>query len=311
MTDRRTPASDQFLVAWFEDGPTTMPDRVIDVVADRIGRQRQRRPWRLPWRLPMTTQLKLVAGLAAVLVLAVVGYNLLPKLGVGGPGPTPTVAPTPTAPAAATPVPTCDTAQSCAMGTLKGAIRTTLFDPAFAFSVPTGPADGPPAAYWQNPFQWIDLYEIDPPTGALSFAVHSIVAIPEQNADCTHVMKAGAGKGVADWIDFLTTHPGLDTSTPVAVTLPGATGFSIDFVRSPSWTATCPNSVGPAVVTLTDDNGAQGKVYWTDDQRVTWTILDVAGKTVIITLDSASSDTAHQAALAIVNPIIQSFDFTR
>jgi hypothetical protein len=286
------------------------PDRVLVDVAARIARQPRRRTWRLHWRLPMTTQLKLVAGLAAVLVLAVVGYNLLPKLGVGDPGPTPTVAPTPTAPAASTPVPTCDTAQSCAMGTLKGAIRTTLFDPAFAFTVPPGPADGPPAAYWQNPFQWIDLYEIDPPSGALSFAVHSIVAIPEQNADCTHVMKAGAGKGVADWIDFLTTHPGLDTSTPVAVTLPGATGFSIDFVRSPSWTATCPNSVGPAVVTLTDDNGAQGKVYWTDDQRVTWTILDVAGKTVIITLDSASSDAAHRASLAIVDPIIQSFDFT-
>jgi hypothetical protein len=196
------------------------------------------------------------------------------------------------------------------MGKLSGLHRTTMFDPAFAFTVPASPVDGPPAASWSNPRQWIDLFEVNSPGGSLSFAVHSITAIPEQNADCTHVMKVGAGKGVSDWVDFLTTHPGLDTSTPVPVTIGGASGFTIDFTRAASWTATCPNSVGPAVVTLTDDNEAQGKVYWTDDQHVTWTILDVGGKTVIITIDSAPSDTSHQADLAIANPIIQSFDFT-
>ena len=31
---------DRLLKTWFADGPTAMPDRVVTVVADRIGRQR-------------------------------------------------------------------------------------------------------------------------------------------------------------------------------------------------------------------------------------------------------------------------------
>ena len=41
---------ERVLATWFDDGPSTMPDRVVDVVADRIGRQSQRRAWRLDWR---------------------------------------------------------------------------------------------------------------------------------------------------------------------------------------------------------------------------------------------------------------------
>ena len=76
------------------DGPTAIPDRVVDVVAARIGVQRQRRAWPFPRRTNVTTQIKLIAALAAVLVVAVVGYSLLP--GTTGPG-GPTTAPTPSA----------------------------------------------------------------------------------------------------------------------------------------------------------------------------------------------------------------------
>ena len=41
---------DGLLRIWFADGPATMPDRVVDVVADRIARQRQRRGWRFRGR---------------------------------------------------------------------------------------------------------------------------------------------------------------------------------------------------------------------------------------------------------------------
>ncbi len=41
---------DGVLQHWFDDGPSTMPDRVVDVVADRISRERQRPARRLPWR---------------------------------------------------------------------------------------------------------------------------------------------------------------------------------------------------------------------------------------------------------------------
>jgi hypothetical protein len=85
-------------VAWFEDGPTAMPDRVIDVVADRIGRQRQRRTWRLLGRPFMNTYAKLGLAAAAAVVVALVGWQLLPRQGVGPVAPTasPTAAPSPT-----------------------------------------------------------------------------------------------------------------------------------------------------------------------------------------------------------------------
>jgi hypothetical protein len=76
------------LSSWFEDGPTAMPDRVSTVVADRIGRTRQQRTWRLRGRpIDMNATFKIGAAIAAVVVIAIVGYNLLPqRAGVAGPG---------------------------------------------------------------------------------------------------------------------------------------------------------------------------------------------------------------------------------
>jgi len=82
------------LQVWMDDGLSTMPDRVVDVVADRIGVQRQRRSWRLLRRLPMNPIFKLGAAVAAVLVVAVVASQVLPRN--GGIGGQPTLSPTPT-----------------------------------------------------------------------------------------------------------------------------------------------------------------------------------------------------------------------
>jgi len=93
---------DHVLISWFDDGPTVMPDRVIDAVAERIGRQRQRSAWRLRRRLAMPNYMRLVAALAAAVVVAVIGYNLLPRGSIGGPNPT--AVPTPSRAASAVPV---------------------------------------------------------------------------------------------------------------------------------------------------------------------------------------------------------------
>jgi hypothetical protein len=105
---KQRPDIDRVLQVWMADGPTAIPDRVVDVVAARIGVQRQRRAWPFRGRTPVTTPIKLIAALAAALVVAVVGYNLLPKQpGVGGSSPTPVpiaTPPTATPTAEATPV---------------------------------------------------------------------------------------------------------------------------------------------------------------------------------------------------------------
>lgn len=92
----RTPDVELVLRDYFADDGLTAPDFILDVVEARIGRQPQRRAWPFPGRTNVTTPIKLIAGLAAALVVAVVGYNLLPRQdGVGGPTtPLPTASPT-------------------------------------------------------------------------------------------------------------------------------------------------------------------------------------------------------------------------
>jgi hypothetical protein len=88
MNDRSD--TERLLRTWFADGPETMPDRVVLVVADRIARNRQRRAWRLLRRPFMNAQMRFVVGLAAVLVIAFTGWSLLPRQGgTGEPNPTP------------------------------------------------------------------------------------------------------------------------------------------------------------------------------------------------------------------------------
>jgi hypothetical protein len=89
---------ERVLATWFDDGPTAMPDRVAVVVADRIAHEQQRPAWRLPlWRQPsMNATFKIAAGIAAVLVIAVLGSQLVPTSpsGAGGSNATPSPSPT-------------------------------------------------------------------------------------------------------------------------------------------------------------------------------------------------------------------------
>ena len=81
---------ERLLDRWFADRPTEVSDRVLDSVADRITRQRQRPAVHLPWRdTAMNPLIKVGAAVAAVVLIAVIGYNLLPasQSQVGGPGP--------------------------------------------------------------------------------------------------------------------------------------------------------------------------------------------------------------------------------
>jgi hypothetical protein len=128
---------DRLLRHWMDDGPSTMPDRIVDVVADRIGVQSQRRSWRLLRRLPMNPLIKLGAAAAAVLVIAVIGYNLLPgPIGPGG-DPSPTATPT------AQPTATLETVRDLPEGPLAaGRYRLRPFDEAPSLSavanIPSG-----------------------------------------------------------------------------------------------------------------------------------------------------------------------------
>jgi hypothetical protein len=81
--------------SWIREEQHESADRILGVVLDRLDTTPQRRSWwsaRRPNR--MNTYAKLIAAAAAVLVVAVVGYQFLPTQS-GGSGGQPTLEPSP------------------------------------------------------------------------------------------------------------------------------------------------------------------------------------------------------------------------
>src|SRR6266545_2817499 len=90
---------DRLLQSFLTDGPLELPDASYDEVRSRMDQQRQR-AFIGSWRTPdMNRYLKIGLAAAAVLVIAVVAFNLLP--GSAAPGGEPSATPEPTATPAA------------------------------------------------------------------------------------------------------------------------------------------------------------------------------------------------------------------
>jgi hypothetical protein len=303
---------ERILDRWLSDGPVQVHDRVMDAVAERIGRQHQRPAWRLDRRLhPVNTYAKLAAAIAAVLIVAAGGLFILRpgSSNIGGPGPTPT--PSQTATPSPTPSPTpvsCeDNIAGCA-GQLQGGVhRSVHLQPALAFTTPDG---------WKNSIDAATIFKLDPTDPAVpadaSIIAWTNVAIADQTAACDPVAKAGLGSAVADWVSYLRAHPGLNATAPTPVTVGGWSGQAIDLRVRPSWTKGCPGVPGNVVEFILDTDPVAGKPLYgaSSLSRMHLLILDVGGKTVIVQVYTADSDLSFSSTMAQVQPLIDSFEFT-
>jgi hypothetical protein len=93
MTAERDPRT-RIVLSWLREETYENAERVLLQALDEVDTTPQRRSWWPAWRTsPMNTYAKLIAAAAAVLVVAAVGYQFLPRSGgIGGP---PTIAPSP------------------------------------------------------------------------------------------------------------------------------------------------------------------------------------------------------------------------
>lgn len=232
----RPPDVELVLRAYLADTGDRAPDRVLTDVAARIARQ-PRSVWRLRGRPFVNTYAKLAAAAAAVLIVAVVGYSVLPR-NSAGPG-SPTAAPSPTlAPTAApTVAPTVASIQDVPDGgaTLSaGKWRFTIEDgssriPVVA-TVPTGWL-----AYGQSGIENI-LATNSPPNGiAMVFWVpaHGLFSDAcHWDVDGSHSGEqegdVAVGPDVAAFVGALRANRSYASSTPTPVTFGASTGQRLE-----------------------------------------------------------------------------------
>lgn len=305
----RTPDVELVLRDYFADDGLTAPDYLLNVVERRISRQPRQRAWRQPRRLhPMNRTLTYAATLAAVLVIAVVGYNLLPRIGPGGPGPspssTPTVSPTSSSSATAEPIACEDDLAGCAGTLVPGRHVSNQLQPALAYET-TGE--------WLNVVDLTTVYKIDLPDPNDPYLIvwtKPLIAEMTPLPDCGVKRTPGAGTSVDDWIAMLRAHPALVTTSPVPIDLGGASGQSIEVTVAPGWQG-CTRDGGYVVQFILDEDPVRSFPYGVDStQRMLLDIVDVAGQTVIVQVYGPVDRTEFLTVTARTRALIDTFRFT-
>jgi hypothetical protein len=308
--------------SWLETGVTRLPDRVLDQVLDQLPTTPQRRAWWPARRFrEMNAYSKLAIAAAAIVVVAIAGFNLLPRTGgVGTPAPTasptqtaaPTPTPMPTATPTPTPVPTgvlapgtytqqpfafAETAlcmrppqPGCTESAADDSIRVT-------FTVPGGWETGGAGVYRPE--------GVGPPGGAalIFFRGGWLYTKPCGTAAAPEIP---TGTTVDEFVTALVDHPDLDVTDPEDVTLAGYSGKYLE-LRAPANIATDSDAPGP--------NECAYYFVWNpgiyaQGPNQLWHIwvLDVAGSRVVIRMDTFPGTTPR--ILAELQAIVESLKIT-
>jgi len=212
---------DLVLREYLADDGLTAPDRVVDFVAARIGRQRQRRPLPVPWRRQTMNRFLAVASAAAAVVLvAIVGLNVAPML-------TPASAPSPTPPPSGPSIP--PGAQDLNPGPLEpGRYRVQLGPTTVVLDLPAGwighsPSSTLTRGEGEGPDEIILKFER--PAGLFSDPCHWDVDGSRRNGQPGDV---AVGPTAFELIDALKANPSYATSTPRTITIGELPGYELD-----------------------------------------------------------------------------------
>lgn len=248
------PDIDRILRTWLSDGPIEMPDRVVAVVADRIGRQPQRRRWRLPRRLTVNPSVKPLITVAAVAVIAIAGVAIVsrpsgPSIGgIASPSSarssSPSPAQTATAVASATPpwdasgIDRCGTF-GCGGPLTAGTYASRALNPPVTYTLTTK---------WVNVRDWPEFFQLYPDTLA-----NRALAARGEYPPYILILPAGAtclgapptdvsAMNASQFVEFVETREGFTTSEPIPVTLSGLSGRQIDVEIEPGSTGCVPGA---------------------------------------------------------------------
>ena len=283
---------------WLDDGPSTMPDRVVRVVAERIALEHQRPARHLSRRQrAMNPALRIIAAIAAVIAIAIVGWTVLPigSSEIGGP---PTSAPPAPTDAPSLTVTAAPGAYRWPASLLAGTYTTSLaWDVPFTlrFTVPEG---------WSG--YDVEVSRTGRPGLSVEFAlVDNVFADP-----CAATLREPPpGASVDALAEALSRVPGLDVTGPTPVEFDRVTrGQQLDYTVRDD--AGC-SPLTFALWDLSTDRFLPGKPNGGDrpknavaDEGRIW-ILDVDGERLVIraTWDAGTARDTRAELEAIVDSI--------
>jgi len=332
----RQPDTELVFRDYLADDGARAPDSVLDIVENRIRRLRQRPARRLlVWRLPSMSPSIRVATALAVIVVATTGVLIVSQqrssgTGVGGPSPSnPTLTPSASSPASLSPSagPSASTPGS-APATSPGPVACEDDLPGCKGALAAGSHGssffGPRLIHYVTPDGWTNsidtptIYKLDGPDGSGSILLWADPSIEDQGpASCEPAAKGSGGSvpRAADWVAYITTHPGLVTTPPKAFDFPGnrdESPLALDITMDPAWTQTCPGRTYPDVLLIAHPSDPPAVYGVGPADRLRLVVFDTESyglRTVLIEVYGPLDDAGFAQTLRVTDPVLKSFVF--
>ena len=296
---------DRMLGLWLHDGPSRMPDRVVDVVAYRIARQRQRSARRLDWkRWPMIPTFRLGATMVAVAVVVVIGFNISSNRSNAPGGPQPTTnpsTPNPTATPSVQVIGECvDLVSICRGALAPGSYTSRAFGAPLTYTVPSG---------WVNNIDRFRAFGLSSDRGYIGLMAGPFV-VGWADSDCPGYAPAGAGNTVSEVVATLSRDPRLLSAPAQVMNIGDRTAEMLDIQIAPDWTGTCLSSQGmPAVNLLSTTGDRSGPGFGLAGTERTRAIFVDVGTSVVAINIGVLDGTDFEAFVAEAMTIIESMRF--
>jgi hypothetical protein len=263
--------------SWLRAEEHESADRVLETVLSRLDTTPQRRPvWPTRRFFPMNNVTRMAVAAAAVLVVAVLGYNVLPRTGgVGASAPTPTPSTTPT------PIPLNGQTNPDGRYLIGGGLRSRV-----TITVPAG---------WTASGDWVVIgpHGNGPTDGeAIRFyPVDNVFKNPLAIAD--GVFDPPVGPTAADLAAAIAGDPAWQATGPTNVTLGGRPAQRLQF--------TVPALGTDHQFTMFGANGVPDIWGFAQGQQFDLYMADVGGERVVVDAfhyaGTSASDLAAQQAI--------------